>query len=86
MSPAYHQPGGFNVPSSAAVGPGGYIHVADNGNHRIVLLSPDHSFVTKRILSPTNVAVSPDGKTVYATDFSRNRVIVLSVRMKGRAS
>lgn len=84
---------GFNVPTSAAVGPRGLIHVADSGNHRIVLLSPDHAFVTDwklpdpdpKVLSPTTVAVSPDGKTVYATDFSRNQIVVLSVSMNGNA-
>jgi DNA-binding beta-propeller fold protein YncE len=85
---------GFNVPSGIAVGPQGFVHIADSGNHRIVMLSPDHGFVTdwklpdadSKILSPTNVAVSPDGKTVYATDFARNRVIVLTVNMSGTAS
>lgn len=32
-----------------------------------------------RVYSPEQIAASPDGTTVYATDFAGNRVIVLSV-------
>lgn len=78
---------GFNVPTDAAVGPQGLISVADSANHRIVLLSPDGSYEaewripagSRAIFSPEHLALSPDGRTVYATDFANNRLIVLGV-------
>ncbi len=78
---------GFHVPTSVAVGRDGTIHVADSGNHRIVMLSSTGEFVSEwrlpeanpAVYSPEHVAISPDGKTVYATDFARNQVVVLRV-------
>lgn len=78
---------GFNAPTDAAVGPHGRISVADSANHRVVMLSPDGKFETawkipnpvREIFSPEHIAVSADGKTVYATDFAANRLIVLNI-------
>ena len=78
---------GLNVPTGATAGPDGLIHVADSGNHRVVMLSQRSEYLTQwaipeadpRINSPEQIAVSPDGGTVYATDFAGNRVIVLRV-------
>lgn len=78
---------GFNVPSGVAVNRDGLIHVADSGNHRIVMLSPrGESLATwaipdadPKIYSPEQVAISPDGTTVYATDLSADRVLVLKI-------
>lgn len=78
---------GFNVPTGVTAGPDGLIHVADSANHRIVLLSPQGESLAEwrmpdpdpLIHSPGKVAVSPDGRTVYATDFAGNRIIVLRV-------
>jgi hypothetical protein len=36
---------GFFVPTDAAVGAGGLIHVADSGNHRVVMLSADGRYL-----------------------------------------
>ncbi len=80
-------PAGFFVPTDAAEGPAGIIHVADSGNHRVVMLSatgerlghwelPDPN---PDIYSPEQVAVSPDGNRVYATDLGRDRILVLEV-------
>lgn len=78
---------GFHVPTSVAIGRDGTIHVADSGNHRIAMLSSAGEYVgewrmpnaSPAVYSPEHVAVSPDGKTVYATDFAQNRVVVLRV-------
>lgn len=82
-----HGEAGFAVPTDAAVAAGGLIVVADSANHRVVLLSPDGRFESAwripeaphRIFSPEHIAVSPDGRTVYATDFAENRIIVLRI-------
>lgn len=79
--------GGFHVPSAVAAGPNGLIHVADSGNHRVVMLSEEGEYISQwaipnpnpNVFSPEQVAVSPDGMTVYATDLAANRVLVLVV-------
>lgn len=78
---------GFFVPTDAAIGRNGVIHVADSGNHRVVMLSPNGEYVAewripdadRNVYSPEHVAASPDGSTVYATDLAGNRVLVLAV-------
>lgn len=82
---------GFAVPTDAAIGPDGLIHVADSGNHRVVMLSSNGSYVAEwriadadpNIHSPEHLAVSADGSTVYATDLARDRVLVLRVTPPG---
>ncbi|MBI3767258.1 MAG: NHL repeat-containing protein [Deltaproteobacteria bacterium] len=79
--------GGFNVPTGVAVGPHGLVHVADSANHRVVMLSPEGRYLgdwklrdaTPKVYSPEHIAVSTDGATAYATDFSGNRIVVLHV-------
>jgi DNA-binding beta-propeller fold protein YncE len=78
---------GFKVPTGVAVGSNGLIHVADSGNHRIVMLSAKGEYMADwsipdsnpKVFSPEQVAVSRDGETVYATDLSANRVLILVV-------
>lgn len=78
---------GFFVPTDAAIGHNGVVHVADSGNRRVVMLSADGEYVTdwripgadRDVYSPEHLAASPDGSTVYATDLARNRVLVLAV-------
>lgn len=85
---------GFAVPTDAAVGPDGLIHVADSGNHRIVMLSPSGSYMAEwriadadpNIHSPEHLAVSADGSTVYATDLAGDRVLVLRVTPPSQVS
>lgn len=79
---------GLRVPSGVVAGPDGVIHVADSGNHRVVMLSGHGEFLVDwvisdadpNIYSPEQVAVSSDGKTLYATDLGRNRLLVLAIR------
>lgn len=79
---------GFFVPTDTAVGADGVIHVADSGNHRVVMLSRNGERLAEwgipnpnpNIFSPEHIAASPDGAMVYATDLANNRVLVLRVR------
>lgn len=76
---------GFYVPTDAATDLRGIIHVADSGNHRVVMLSPAGEYLahwqipnaSSDVFSPEHVAVSPDGFTVYATDLAGDRILVL---------
>ncbi len=78
---------GFNAPTGVAVGPGGIMHVADSGNHRVVMLSKNGEYLAEwripaadpGIYSPAKIALSPDGRTIYATDYAADRIIVLKV-------
>jgi len=85
-----HPEGGaqrLHVPTGVAMSPdGALIHVADSGNHRMVMLDEEGRFVADWKIpdagpqyGPTMVAVSPDGRRVYATDTAADRVIVLTV-------
>jgi DNA-binding beta-propeller fold protein YncE len=79
--------GALHYPTGVAVGSNGLIHVADSGNHRIVMLSAKGEYMADwsipdsnpKVFSPEQVAVSRDGETVYATDLSANRVLILVV-------
>lgn len=80
---------GFGEATGAAFGDGQpWIHVADARNYRVVMLDEKGRFVTDYTLShrrggpfsPMQVAVSPDGRRVYATDLANDRVIALSVK------
>lgn len=84
--------GGFFVPTDAAAGPDGIIHVADSGNHRVVMLSASGEYLTEwriptsnqNIFSPEHIAAAPDGSIIYATDLADNQVVVLEVKTPGR--
>lgn len=79
---------GFNAPTDAATDPRGIIHVADSGNHRVVMLSPAGEYLahwqipnaSSDVFSPEHITVSPDGATVYATDLAGDRILVLTVK------
>ena len=76
------------MPTGIALGPRNeFIHVADSGNGRVVMLDPEGGFVTDWTIreegngyhTPVAVATSPDGRRVYLTDIANQRVIVLGV-------
>jgi len=78
---------GFNAPTGVAADSMGFIHVADSGNHRVVMLTQRGEYLSEwkipeaapEIHSPEKIAVAPDGRTVYATDLAANRILVLNV-------
>ncbi|MES1944488.1 NHL repeat containing protein [Salinisphaera sp. PC39] len=81
--------GGFGEATGATFGAGQpWTHVADARNYRVVMLDERGRFVTDYTLAhrrggpfaPMQLAVSPDGQRVYATDLANDRVIILSVR------
>lgn len=81
--------GGFGEATGTAFGAGQpWIHVADARNYRVVMLDEHGRFVTDYTLAhrrggpfaPMQVAVSPDGRRVYATDLANDRVLVLTVK------
>lgn len=80
--------GGFGEATGVASSPGQpWIHVADARNYRLVMLDERGRFVTDYTLShrhggpfsPMQVAASPDGRRIYATDLANDRVTVLTV-------
>lgn len=81
---------GFNVPTGVAMDPTGVVHMADSGNHRVVMLTEDGRYLTDwsipqpdpRVYSPEQLALSPDGRTVYATDLAASRILVLRVNVE----
>lgn len=83
---------GFGEATGVAFGANpGRVHVADARNYRIAMLDERGRFVTDYVLShrrggpyaPMQVAVSNDGRRVYATDLANDRVVVLSVTKSG---
>ena len=88
-------PQGFNVPTGVSFGPNKkFIHVADSGNGRVVMLDEEGGFVTDWTIreegngyhAPVAVATSPDGRRVYLTDIANQRVIVLEVESEKEKS
>jgi sugar lactone lactonase YvrE len=75
----------FNGPDSVAVNAQGTVYVADQGNNRIVELSPSGTQVgafgtfgkgTLQFSNPGSLAFAPSG-TLYVADDSNNRIIAL---------
>ena len=73
-------PGQCFNPSGIAVGPGGLVYVADSGNARLQVFTPDgEHFATWPVPAtsrPTGLAVRADGTTLVA-DFTGDQVLVL---------
>jgi len=66
---------GAGSPSGKLLRPIG-IAVASNGEYVADWSIPDSN---PNVFSPEQVAVSRDGETVYATDLSANRILILAV-------
>ncbi|MDQ4078134.1 MAG: TIGR03663 family protein [Chloroflexota bacterium] len=76
------QPGDFQVPHDVAVSPDGNLVVADSGNHRIRIVSPEGTVMREfgssgtepgQFNEPWGVAVAPDG-TIYVADTWNHRI------------
>ncbi len=81
-------PGKFRSPTGIAIGEGGELYIADSGNHRIQVLSPDGAFLRKwgeagdgpgQFEKPIDVAIGPDG-SIYVADFGLDRVQKFTAR------
>jgi sugar lactone lactonase YvrE len=68
----------FAVPRSLAIGEGGVIYVADWGNRRIRMITPDGVVTTlESDIDPVDIAVGPTGN-LYIVDRENNRILVRS--------
>jgi predicted membrane-bound mannosyltransferase/DNA-binding beta-propeller fold protein YncE len=81
------EPGQFNMPRSLAVAEDGTLYIADTGNHRIQIMSPDGTLVNSwgtfsgdipvpaagAFFEPWGIALGPEG-SVYITDTWNHRV------------
>ena len=74
------RPGQFFDPSGIDVGPDGRVYVADSGNARLQVFTPDGEHVATWPLPnstrPTGLVVRADGVTLVA-DFTGDRILVL---------
>ena len=74
------RPGQFFDPSGIDVGPDGRVYVADSGNARLQVFTPDGEHLATWPLSnssrPTGLVVRADGVTLVA-DFTGDRILVL---------
>ncbi len=69
---------GFNAPKGVAVGPDNRLYVADTGNQRVVILSPDGETLGQLepptpFIEPFDLAVNPDGE-LFVLDPSAERL------------
>jgi predicted membrane-bound mannosyltransferase/DNA-binding beta-propeller fold protein YncE len=66
----------LNKPRGIAIGPGGFLYVADTEDNVVREFSPDGELVTswsQNFLKPWDVAVAPDG-TIYVADTWNHRI------------
>jgi len=82
--------GQFNFPRNLAVGPDGYLYVADTGNHRIQVFDPQGNFVRQwgsygnapgQFNEPWGIAVDGEGN-VYVADTWNHRIQVFDSQGK----
>ncbi len=71
-------PGEFDAPVGIGVDPAGRLLVADRGNRRIQIYSPEGAFVRQFAVPerPIDVAASRDGRELYVTANRRHRLLV----------
>jgi DNA-binding beta-propeller fold protein YncE len=80
----------LNVPTGVAFDADGNLYVAEQFAHRISKYGPNLVpllvFGEGQLQHPTNLAFSPDGRTLYVTELSGNRVSMFDVDGKPRGT
>lgn len=72
--------GGLNQPKGIAVGPDNRLYVADTGNKRVLVLTPDGTIVgelrgAEPFIEPFDLAVGPQGQ-IYVLDAAAERITI----------
>ncbi len=90
-----HGHGDWEVPVGISVDESGNVYVADSANFRVQALTPDGRPLlssraserwyrtTRRVYSPTDVAIGPDGR-LFVADFAASKIQVFRLELERR--